>query len=423
MVFILIIATLLLIVIGVPLFAVIAALTAGCILLLGDGMLIPMVGDMYNAVNKDILLAIPFFVMAGNIMTHGSMAGKLINIARATVGWLPGGLGVSAITACVFFAAISGSSPVTLIAIGTMMFPALLREKYPRPLSIGLLTSGGTLGILIPPSIPMIIYSIVVSTTAYTVSVRDLFIAGVVPGMLIATMLVIYTAVHSKSARKTPFDMGAWWRACKKGVWSLFLPPIIMGGIYGGFFTATEASAVAVVYAFVIEVLVQKELKLNQLPGILVESAVTMGSLFVIIVCAISFNQFLTLEMIPRQMVEALSGMIDSKFSFLILVNIFLLFVGCFMDILSAILILGPILAPMAYNYGIHPVHFAIIYIVNLEIGYLTPPLGLNLFVASTVFKEPIGRIALSVLPFLFIMLLALVCITYIPGISLLFLD
>lgn len=419
--YVIVLIAVLCIILGTPLFAVLSIVTLGAIHFLGDGILTEVIADMFNAVNKDVLLAIPFFLIAGQLMTHGSIAQRLINVAKSVVGWMPGGLAVTTIFACIFFAAISGSSPVTVIAIGTMMFPALQKENYKEKFSLGLITSAGSLGILIPPSIPMIIYAIVVSTSTSPISVADLFIAGVIPGLMIGLFLAIYSVITQKghtNEKELKFNFHNFIDSLKKGIWALLLPIIILGGIYGGLFTPTEAAAVAVVYAFIVEVIIHKELKLKQIPHIFVEGATVMGTLFLIIVVAISFNQFLALERIPLHAAEWLTQHVDSVVMFLILINIFLLVIGCFMDSMSAILIIGPLLGPIAVEFGIDPVHFAIIFIVNMEIGYLTPPLGLNLYVSSSIFNKSIGHVIISTIPFTIIMLFALILITYVPQIS-----
>ena len=413
---------LLLLGVGAPLFVALAVATLGCLQFLGDGLLTGMIADMFNAVNKEVLLAIPFFVFAGALMTEGGIAGRIIDVARALTGWLPGGMAVTAILACLFFAAISGSSPVTVIAIGSMMLPALLKEGYREGFSLGLVTSAGSLGILIPPSIPMIVYAIMVSTSRHPLSVGDLFLGGIGPGLLIGAILAGYALLQGTRGQgvRQPFSMASLCRATRAGTFALALPLLILGGIYGGWFTATEASALAVAYALVVAVFIHRELPLAAIPRIAAESGVVMGSLFLILVTAMAFNQFLTLEQIPQQAASWVTAHVDSRLSFLLLANLFLLALGCVMDILSAILIVAPLLAPIAAGYGIHPIHFGIIFIVNLEIGYLTPPLGLNLFVASTCFERPITTVIRAAAPFTLLLLLGLALVTYLPAISLL---
>ncbi|MEC7986259.1 MAG: TRAP transporter large permease subunit [Myxococcota bacterium] len=446
----------LLVLIGSPLFLAIGVATLACVTLIQDISAVNIAKDMYEAVKKEELLAIPFFVLAGNLMTQGSIAERLVSVARAFMGKTPGGLGLASILACVIFAAISGSSPVTVIAVGAIMFPMLVRERYPENYSMGVLTSAGSLGIIIPPSVPMIIYAIMVSQTLMAVgkkmvgpdgllpggydtkvlqvSPNDLFIAGVLPGLFIALMLAFYTLYQLRPTRPdieiiqptfeegyVPNLMKEMWRSLP----SMILPVLILGGIYGIFapfgirFTVTEAAAVAVVYALFVELVIHRELSIKKLPKVLSESGVMMGSLFLIIVLAIAFNKFLAEQSIPQDAAAWMQAHVNSKWQFLILVNIFLLLLGCVMDIISAILIVAPLLAPIAMSYGIHPLHFGIMFIVNLELGYLTPPLGINLFVASTVLKRSVVDVMKSVLPFLFLMLFCLAVIIFFPYLSL----
>jgi C4-dicarboxylate transporter DctM subunit len=405
---------------------------------------------MFEATKKQELLAIPFFVLAGNLMTKGSIAERLIGLARAAVGWLPGGLGVCAVLACAFFAAISGSSPVTVIAIGSILFPMLIAEGYDEKYAMGVLTTAGGLGIIIPPSIPMIVYAIVVggNPAVGAIDPATLFKAGILPGLFIASVLIVYTLymnwprpnvktnasnlgpiiAPNPSSNQQEYSLGT---LLIRGIPSLMLPVLILGGIYGWFdlaplgldlavrFTVTEAAAVAVVYALFVELILNRELKWRDLPGVVSESAVMMGSLFLILVIAISLNRFFVFEQVPEQATAWMLSHVDSQLTFLIMVNLFLLALGCVMDILSAILIVAPLLAPIASSYGIHPIHFGIMFIVNLELGYLTPPLGINLFVATTVFERPLIDVIRSVLPFLGLMLFCLFVIIWFPSLSL----
>ncbi len=435
------IASILLVLLGAPLFVAVGVGTLACWAFLRDGSAETVVADMFEATKKQELLAIPFFVLAGNLMTRGSIATRLIEFARALVGGIPGGLGAGAVAACAFFAAISGSSPVTVIAIGSIMFPMLVREGYSARYSMGVLTTAGGLGIIIPPSIPMIVYAIMVSghPDVGVVDPATLFKAGILPGLFIALVLVSYTFfVHwprdGRDLELTqPFSSIAldWLVDVAirglRGLPSLLLPVLILGGIYGwldlGFFsiqfTVTEAAAVAVIYALFVELVIHRELKIRQLPSVFSESAIMMGSLFLILVIAISLNRFFVFEQVPEAATAWMLERVDSPLGFLIMVNLFLLALGCVMDILSAILIVAPLLAPIAASYGIHPVHFGIMFIVNLELGYLTPPLGINLFVASTVFNRSILEVIRAVVPFLLLMLFCLVVIVWVPSLSL----
>lgn len=410
-----------LILFGQPLFVIIGAVTAYCFLFMaGSGQVAgidklgDIMSDIYYGADKEILLAIPLFILAGNLMTHGSIARRLIAIGKAFTAPIPAGLAVAGVLSCGIFAAISGSSPVTLIAIGGIMYPALRQANYNQNLAMGLLSAGGTLGIIIPPSIPMIIYAIMVG-----VSVIDLFIAGVGPGLLLLTGLMLYAMIRGWSMPRGRWQLSEIGTSLKEGVLALMMPVIILGGIYSGFFTATESAAIAVLYAIIVEVLVHRELPLKKIPAVLSESAEMLGTLFLILLIAVSLNKFMTEEQLPQQMVEKMSALISDKVTFLIGVNILLLIVGFFMDIMSAILVLAPLLAPMATHFGVNPVHFGIIMIVNLEIGYLTPPVGINLFVASTIFKVPMGQVVRAVFPIVLVFLVCLGIITAVPELSL----
>ena len=426
----------LLLLVGSPLFLVIGVASVACVTLIQEYSAVNIAKDMYEAVKKEELLAIPFFVLAGNLMTQGSIADRLVGVARALMGKTPGGLGLASIFACVIFAAISGSSPVTVIAVGSVMFPMLRQEKYPEDYSLGVLTSAGSLGIIIPPSVPMIVYAIMVSNQDQQVSPNDLFVAGILPGLFIALMLAFYTMYQTRPTRKDidiviPEYEGTYWEnlfgEIKKSILALMLPILVLGGIYGVLgplkFTVTEAAAVAVVYALVIELFVHRELKWKKLPKVLADSGVMMGTLFLIIVLAIAFNKFLAEQYIPQNAAAWMQAHVSNKWQFLILVNIFLLGLGCVMEIISAILIVAPLLAPIAMSYGIHPLHFGIMFIVNLELGYLTPPLGINLFVSSTVFNRPVVDVMKGALPFLFLMLFCLIVIIFVPSLSLVLLG
>jgi len=431
---------------GAPLFVVIGIAAALCVQLLEGRDLTFIVKDIYKASDKEVLLAIPFFVMAGAVMTEGSIARRLIAMARALIGWFPGGLAISGVLSCIVFAAISGSSPVTVIAVGSIMVPALIDAKYDERFSLGLLTSAGSLGILIPPSIPMIIYAVVCFTdplvkseaTGAAPTVKDLFVAGILPGLFIGLVLIGWSVFKERDKVLPPSEtLHKAPQAMLEGVWAAGLPVLIIGGIYTGLFTATEAAAVSVVYALSVEFGVHPllrwirrrrdptfteplfELKPTELPRVFRDSSVIMGSLLLIVVLAIAFNQFLVFKDVPTVAADWVESRVDTRLQFLILVNIFLLLLGCMMDIMSAILIVAPLLAPIAVSrYGIDPLHFGIIFIVNLEIGYLTPPLGLNLFVASSVFDRSIVEIIRSVIPFTLLMLLALAAICAFPSLS-----
>jgi len=399
----------------------------------GDGELMNVVYDMWDASNREVLLSVPLYILAGALMSQGSIAKRLIDLMRALMRPVPGGLSVAALLACAVFAAISGSSIVTLLAVGSIMYPALIAAGYQRTFAIGMLCAGGTLGIIIPPSIPLILYGIMTQA-----SIADLFIAGIGPGLTMLGVFVLYSMTVNWTR-----DRGSWWSA--RELWSSFVnsigalltPVVILGGIYSGYFTPTESAAVAVLTAILVEVFVHKHGFAHLVRGnfggfnasmadmgrliwrTVGETSTMMGSLFPILALALSLNVFLTYEQVPNQIVEWLTGYIDSKVMFLLLVNLFLLLVGCFLDAGSAILILSPLLPPMAQQYGIDLVHFGIMMTVNLEVGYLTPPMGLNLIVAMAAFKEDFVTIVKGVWPFLILMVLVLWLVAFYPPLSL----
>ncbi|MCA9681542.1 MAG: TRAP transporter large permease, partial [Myxococcales bacterium] len=408
---------------GMPLFVIIGVLAMLCFVLLGEGFkgletldLLPdKAADMMS---KNVLLAIPFFVFSGAIMSAGGIATRLVDFCRALVGWMPGGLAIAAVGACVVFAAISGSSPVTVIAIGSMMYPQLAKAGYDRRFTLGLLSSAGSLGILIPPSIPMLVYAIVASS-AQAIDVAELFLAGVIPGLMIGLLMATRAPFNAKGVEREAFEAKVVLERFRSGFWAISLPVVILGGIYSGMFTPTEAAAVSVVYALIVELLIHRDIGPQDIPKILTEAVINMGTILIIMALAFGLNAFLVEEMIPQRVVEWILARDLSPVTFLLIVNVFLLLVGALMDSISAILIIAPLLAPIGAELGIDPVHLGVIFIVNLEIGYLTPPIGINLFVASSVFRQPLGEVARGVLPFIGLMVIGLGLVTYVPTISL----
>ena len=407
---------------GAPLFVLIGVLTVLSYVLWADvgdiidrGTLIERIRTLSDS---PTLLAIPLFIMSGTVMSKGQISVRLVEWAKALVGWIPGGLAMSAVLACILFAAISGSSPATVVAIGAMMGPNLIKAGYNERFSHGLLTSAGSLGILIPPSIPMIIYPIVNQGTL--IQVEHLFAAGFGPGLLMGAILMVYCGFQGAKGNipTTPFSGHALWTATRDGFWALMFPVLILGGIYSGIFNAVEAAGVSVVYAVLVEVYLHRAITLRGVPAIFQETGIFLGSLLVIMVAALTFSEFLETEGIPHAMVEWLRQFDLAPWQFLLVLNVLLLIVGMAMDILSAMFIFVPLLAPIAAEMGVDPIHFGIIFIVNLEIGYLTPPVGLNLFFASALFEKPIGHIIRSVIPFVGVMLIGLMLVTYQPALS-----
>jgi C4-dicarboxylate transporter DctM subunit len=397
-----------------PIVLVLIALTGYVHFVWGDGKLTYLIDDMWTALSHEALLAIPMFILAGSLMARGSIAARLIGIMRAGTTWMPGGLAVAAILSCAIFAAISGASAVTLLAVGAVMYPALLRDGYSQTFSLGALAAGGTLGILIPPSIPMIFYAIVVEK-----SIVDMFVAGLLPGVLLAGVMSVYVLIVNRHIPAQRFDPMALLSALRHGFWALMLPIVLLGGIYSGYFSATEAAAVAVGYALFVEIVIHRELSLRDFGHVAKETATLLGTLFPIVAAAISLNLLLTAERVPQELATMVAANVESRVAFLLMVNLLLLVVGCFVDTMSAIVILAPLLLPMAEAFGIDPIHFGIIMVINLEIGLLTPPLGLNLIVAMTAFKANFGTVVRGALPFIALMIAVLMLVTFIPAISL----
>lgn len=394
---------------------ILAAAVAYMHIFWGDGDVTYLLEDAWIAIDKEALLSIPMFILVGAVMTRGSIAKRLIDVMVALTGKRRGGLGAAAILSCAVFAAISGSSPVTLLAVGSILYPALISQNYPKSFALGSLTSGGTLGIIIPPSIPMIIYGIATET-----SIVDMFKAGMIPGVLLTGVMVVYAFWRNRDVPVMPAEeRQSIWSALRVGGPALFMPVLLLGGIYSGFFTPTESAAVALAYAIFIEAFVHRELTFRDMYDIVQETIVLLGSLIPIIAIAVSVNIFLATEGVPLAIAAWLNEHISSVILFLLCLNILLLLVGCFMDTISALLIFSPILLPIAQSYGIDPVHLGIIMVLNLEIGLLTPPMGLNLLVAKAAFRAPFGEIITSVVPFVALMILVLMVITFVPQLSL----
>ncbi len=372
---------------------------------------------LFTGIEKFEIMAIPFFILAGNFLTHGGVARRMINFATSMVGHWHGGLALAGVLACALFAAVSGSSPATVVAIGSIILPAMVAQGYPKRFGAGVITTSGALGILIPPSIVMVMYSVTTNT-----SVGQLFMAGVVPGIMLAGLLGLTTWFIARKHGYPRMVKASWaerWTAFRKSVWGLLLIVVVMGGIYSGKFTPTEAAAMAAVYAFVIAVFVYKDLKLSQIPKVLLDSASLSAMLLYIITNAMLFSFLMTSENIPQSMAAWITDQGLGVVTFLLVVNVLLLIAGNFMEPSSIVLIMAPILFPVAMKLGIDPVHFGILIVVNMEVGMCHPPVGLNLYVASGITKMGISELTVAVLPWLMTMLAFLIVVTYVPQISL----
>jgi C4-dicarboxylate transporter DctM subunit len=372
---------------------------------------------LFTGIEKFEIMAIPFFILAGNFLTHGGVARRMITFATSMVGHWHGGLALSGVMACALFAAVSGSSPATVVAIGSILLPAMIKQGYPKSFGAGVITTSGALGILIPPSIVMVMYSVSTNT-----SVGKLFVAGVIPGLLLAFFLGLTTWVLARSKDYPRMPRSTWlqrWQAFRESVWGLLLIVVVMGGIYSGIFTPTEAAAMSAVYAFIIAVFVYRDLRLVQIGKVLLDSASMSAMLLYIITNAVLFSFLMTSEGIPQAMAGWIMDKGLGQISFLLVVNLLLLLAGNVMEPSSIVLIMAPILFPVAVALGVDPVHFGIIMVVNMEIGMCHPPVGLNLYVASGITKMGITELTVAVLPWLFTMLGFLLLITYVPQLSL----
>jgi len=405
-----------LIMIGLPLFAAIG-ISAVFQFLVTDIDPTVVIVELYRIASAPTLLAIPLFTLTGYILAESNAPKRLFNLADALLGWMPGGVAIVSLVTCALFTCFTGASGITIIAIGGLIYPILKSKKYSENFSLGLITCSGSLGLLFPPSLPLILYGIVAS-----VSINKLFIAGIIPGILIIVLLSLYSIKNdvSKLSIKKSFSIKKVLVAIRESIWELPIPIIILGGIYGGYVTAVEASAVTAFYVLIAEFFIKKDLKFKKdIVRIMRDSVQLVGGILIILSCSMGLTAFLIDAQIPQSILHWIQSVIYSKIAFLLLLNIFLLITGALLDIFSAIIIVVPIIIPIATNYGINPIHLGIIFLTNLEIGYLTPPIGLNLFISSFRFNKPILTLYKVSLPFLFILLAALIIITYIPDISL----
>lgn len=377
-----------------------------------------LIQDIWFTVDREVLLSIPMFIVAGMVMARGSIAARLTRIMAAMTTKIPGGLGIATVLSLAGFSAISGSSVVTMMAIGSIMYPALQKAGYSKKFALGLLCSGGTLGIIIPPSILMIVYGIMTE-----VSITDLFLAGWGPGLLLTGSLCFYSYFTNRNMATKAIDMTELLTALREGAAAVLMPVILLGGIYSGYFTVTESAALAVAYALLIEFFVHRELKVKDFGNILLETIKLLGSLLPLVAIAGSLNTIMDYAGVPSALVNFMQGYVVDKWSMLLVVNALLLIAGALMDEVSAIVVLAPLLHPLGMAYGFDPIHFGIITIVNLQIGYVTPPVAINLIVAMVVFKEQFGFICRSVIPFIMIMLAVLLVTAVFPQVSLMFLG
>lgn len=406
---------------GMPLFAVIAALA-----LLGFHAagydLIAVAVEYYRLGDKPGLMAIPMFTLAGYLLGESGTPKRLVRLSMALLGWLPGGLAIVAIVACAFFTAFTGASGMTIVAIGAFLYPALTRAGYPKDYSLGLVTSSGSLGLLFAPSLPLILFGFVAGqlNTSPAVTVQDLFLAGLLPGLLMILMLSVHAMIVGRQLpRAEAFDLREVWASVKDARWELPLPFIVLGGIYSGQFAASEAAAITTLYVLIVTVGIKREIKLKALPELMSEAMRLVGAILIILGAATALSNWMVDQEVPNKLFEFSKAYVHSAGMFLMLLNVVLLVVGMFMDIFSAIVILTPLLVPVAVAYGIHPVHFGIVMLANLQIGYFMPPAGMDLFIAAYRFKTGILALTRACLPFFLIVGGSVLIITWWPWLSL----
>ena len=372
--------------------------------------------EAYRIVVAPTLPTIPLFTLAGYLLAESNASARLVNVFRSLFGWIPGGTPVIVVLLCSFFTALTGGSGVTILALGGLLLPLLLKEGYNKKFALGLITVSGSIGLLLPPSLPAIIYGVRAG-----ISVKKVFIAGIMPGMLLIILISIWAFIQGRNQKVKihSFDLKTAFRDCLETGWELMIPILILLGVFGGYTNLVETAAIIVLYVFIIEIFIYKDIKLKQLPSIIVDCSTLIGGVLIIIGIAMGLTSYLVDAQIPMQLLTWVKATISSKYIFLLLLNIFLLIAGCLMDIFSAIIIIVPLIKPLGTHFGIEPFHLAIIFIANMELGFLTPPVGMNLFLAAYRFNEDMPNIYKSIFPFFIVKLFAVVLITYLPIITL----
>jgi C4-dicarboxylate transporter, DctM subunit len=401
--------------VGTPVFVVVAGVAIYLFAAAGID-LSAIIIEIHRLATTPILVAIPLFTFAGYLLSESGAPRRLIRLADALLGWLPGGLAVIALIACAVFTALTGATGLTIIALGGILLPAMTRGRYPEGFSLGLLTTSGTLGLLFPPSLPLIVYAVVAK-----VGIGQLFVAGLLPGVLLVALLSAHSIRLAvvRAVPRTPFRPGGMVSALGECAWELPLPFVVLGGIYSGYFAVSEAAAITCMYVFVVEVVILRDVRWRALPRIVRQSMVLMGGVLIILGAAMGLTSYLIDAEIPMRLLDLFKAHIESRWLFLGVLNAFLLAVGCTMGIFSALVVVVPLLGPIAQAYGIDPIHLGIIFLTNLEIGASIPPLGINLFIAGMRFERPVLALYRACLPFIALLLSALILITYVPWLSL----
>lgn len=411
-----------LVVMGVPLFVIIASSALYGFSSIDVDLSVVAI-EIYRIVDTPILLAIPLFTLAGYVLGESKASERLVILTDAILGWMPGGLAIVSLFACAFFTALTGASGATIIALGAILYPAMKQAGYEERFNLGLITSSGSLGLLFPPSIALILYGVIVQQMGIgePVAIDDLFLAGLLPGLLMLFMLTawsIYKSHQRPEIKRTAFSWRKLLKALRSSMWEIPMPFILIGGIYSGVFAISEAAAVAVMYVLIVEVIILREVPIKKLPEIMRDSMVLVGGVLVILGVSLASTNYLIDTEVPNRLFDFIRSHVDSKLTFLILLNIFLLLLGMILDVFSALVIIVPLLLPIALGYDIHPIHLGIIFLANMQIGYFTPPVGMNLFIASYRFHKPVTELYHATIPFMLILIVAVLIITYWPELT-----
>ena len=410
---------------GAPLFTVLLAVALVGFHLQGIDLSAVAI-EIYRLADMPLLLALPFFALAGYIVGHSQTSRRLVRLSQVFLGWLPGGLAIVALVACALFTAFTGASGVTIVALGALLYPALIQDGYHERFSLGLVTSSGSLGLLFPPSVPLILYGVVAQQLGVgpIFTIEDLFWAGLIPGLLMVVMLSCWSLWRNRHKARTEerFSAAAAIAAVREAIWEIPLPIFVIAGIYGGLLAISEAAVITAVYVVVVEVFIYREIGLAELPTIMRDAMVMVGGILLILGVSLAFTNYLIDAEVPARLFALIQQHVSEKIVFLMLLNLLLLLLGAILDIFSALVIMVPLILPVAVSYGVNPVHLGIIFLANMQIGYFTPPVGINLFIASYRFEQPVTTLYRSTIPFMLVLLVAVLMITYWPRLSLLFL-
>lgn len=412
-------------ILGAPLFAVLLAVAMTGFYFRGIDLSAAAI-EIYRIADMPLLLALPFFAFAGYIVGHSRTSERLVRLSRVFLGWMPGGLAIVSLVTCALFTAFTGASGVTIVALGALLYPALTQDGYGERFSLGLVTSSGSLGLLFPPSVPLILYGVIAQQLGVgpVFAIEDLFWAGLLPGLLMLGLLSAFSLWTNRRMERTrqPFALGEALAALREAIWEVPLPIFIIGAIYSGYLAVSEAAIITATYVVLVEVFIYREIRIRQLPAIMRESMVMVGGILLILGVSLAFTNYLIDAEVPMRLFTLIQRLVTDKIVFLILLNLLLLLLGAILDIFSALVIMVPLILPVAINYGVDPVHLGIIFLANMQIGYFTPPVGMNLFIASYRFDKPVAELYRATIPFMLVLMAAVLIITYWPRLSLFFL-